>query len=183
MKKYHLVSFVILLTFVLSSCLTAQYKEYKFEMTGKTSGQLTITYKNIISSRLDDEITVQEEAEQDYAELVSDYMEGSMVEDDFPNAKMKSKRLFEEDNKLCGEIIIEFDNIEDINLYKYSKKSPFMFHLPSDETFFDSNGEKAPEFIQLVTWSKKFKTLDLTVEVDDLSSEYISLLDIWKANK
>ena len=183
MKKRYLASFVILLTFVLSSCLTAQYKEYKFEMTGKSSGQLTITYKNIICLRYDDDISVQEEAEQDYAELVSDYMEGTMIEDDFPNAKMKSKRLFEENNQLCGEIVFEFDNIEDINLYKYNKKAPFMFHLPSDEEYFDSNGEKAPEFIQLVTWDKKSKLLELTAIVNEPDEESISLLEVWKANK
>ncbi len=183
MKKRYFISFGVLLTFLLSSCLTAQYKEYKFEMTGKTSGQLTITYKNIFCSHYDDEISVEEEAEQDYSELVSDYLEGTTVEDDFPNAKMISKKLFEENNQLCGQIVLEFDNIEDINLYKYHKKAPFMFHVPSDEDYFDSNGEKAPEFIQLVVWDKKAKVLELTTTINEPDDESLSLLSIWNANK
>ena len=44
MKLRVFISLVALMAILLSSCLTAQYKEYKFEFDGKTSGTLTITH-------------------------------------------------------------------------------------------------------------------------------------------
>ena len=182
MKLRVFISLVALMAILLSSCLTAQYKEYKFEFDGKTSGTLTVTHRNIYSTRYDDEMTVEEEMEEDYQEIMDDYINGTTIEDDYPNAKVVSKKMFEENHELCGEIVLKFDAIEDVNLYKYSKKAPYMFYL--DDDYFDSNGEKGPEYMPVVIWDKKAKVLEVTVELDTPDEEEtISLLNVWKKNK
>ena len=114
--------------------------------------------------------------------MISDYINGEEVIKDYPNAKVKSKRLYEKNNQLWGEVIFEFDNIEDVKLYKYNKKSPFMFHLT--DTYHSSNGKEEPEFIELVTWDKKAKFLELITELDEPEKDKtVSLLKIWKENK
>lgn len=190
MNKIKILIFIILATIVLSGCLTAEYKEYKFEFTGKNSGILTITYRNIISQKDDDELSVREEVQQDYDELINSYILGNSIETEFPDAKIKSKKLFEEDNQLCGEVVLEFDNISDVNLYKYNKKSPFMYSLSSSsymglmiENYFDSNGDLGPSYFPAVIWETKTKILELTTTISTPDQESVSLLNTWKKDK
>jgi len=187
MKIKTLIIFSILIASLFSSCLTAEYKEYKFEFTGKNSGVLTITYRNLISQKDDEELSVKEEVQKDYDELINTYISGTGLETEYPEAKIVSKRLFEENNQLCGEIIMEFDDISDVNLYKFDKKSPYMYNLGSVsymglliENYFDSNGDKGPAYFPIVIWDKKEKNLELTTTITTIDDESVSLLNIWK---
>ena len=183
MKKFSLLSVLLLVLFVLSGCLTSQYKEYKFHFTSKTEGTLTITYVNIYSQIYEDE-DIDSVLNVDYASVVTDYIDGSEVEKDYPEAKVKSKKLFEKNGQLCGEIVLEFKDPADVHLFKYDKKSPWMFNIASDEEFFESNGEKSAEYLPVVFWDRKLKDdFELSTLVREPKDTDRSLLATWKANK
>ena len=183
MKKISLLSVMLLAIFVLSGCLTSQYKEYKFHFTGNNEGTLTITYVNIYSQIYDDE-DIDSVLGVDYSSVVTDYISGEEVEKDYPNAKVISKRLFEKNGQLCGELVLEFKDATDVHLFKYDKKSPWMFYMVSDETFFDSNGEKSADYMPVVFWDRKVKDdLELSTLIREPKDTDRSLLSTWKANK
>jgi hypothetical protein len=190
MKIRTSVVFAVVAALFFSSCLTAEYKEYKFELTGKNSGILTITYRNLISQKDDDELTVREEVQKDYDELINSYINGSSMETEYPEAKILSKKLFEENNQLCAEIVLEFDDISDVNLYKFDKKSPLMLSLGNSaymglmiENFFDSNGDLGPAYFPVVIWDNKEKNLELTTTITTPDEESVSLLNTWKKDE
>ncbi len=123
----------------LSSCLTVEKKEYTFQMKDKNSGTLTIKFINILSMK-DDTTDV---SESDFEELVASYIDGNEIEADFENAFIRGKRLFEEGGVLCGEVVIDFNDLESVGLFRYDQKSPYMFNLGSfldSESFLKSNG-------------------------------------------
>lgn len=173
-----------------TGCLTCEYKEYKFEFTGKNSGTLTIKYKNIISQKDDKELTAREEVESDYRELIDKYILGTSIEEEYPEAKVLSKKLYEENNQLCAEVVLSFEDISNVNIYKIDKKSPFMLNLGSQsymglqiENYFDSNGDLGPAYFPVVMWSSKSKILELTTTITTPDEESISLLNTWKKDE
>jgi len=185
MKFTHLIVMAIVSAILFTGCLTTEYKEYKFEFTGKGSGKLTIKYVNVMSKRDNEEITKKEEIDTDYAELLDKYVNGSEIENAYPNAKLVSKRLFEENYKLCGEVVFEFTDISQVNLYQYDKKSPLMYYLSSlsSEEFYQSNGKIGPDNMPVIFWDKGLKSLTLTTKVTEQNEETTSMLDMWKRNK
>lgn len=186
MRRYSLLILLFSAIVVLSGCLTSQYKEYKFEFKDKNSGTLTITYVDIFAQIYDDE-DVDSVLNADYVEIVEDYLVGTTIETDFPEATVKSKRLFERNYKLCGEVVLEFDDISQVNLVQYDKKSPMLFYIPTgDETIFDTNGEQVLEAMPVVFWDKKmYKTeaLEVTTSISEPEGADESLLSTWKKNK
>ena len=182
MRRYSLLVLLFSAIIVLSGCLTAQYKEYKFDFKDKTSGTLTITYVNVFSQIYDDE-DPDSVLNEDFAELAADYLSGNTVESDFPNAKVVSKRLYEDNYQLCGEIVLEFDDISDVNLFKYDKKGPYQFAIPSDEDYFDTNGDKPADYMPVVFWDKKMTNLEVTTFISEPEDTDKSLLSTWKASK
>lgn len=182
MRRFSLFALVFSAIVVLSGCLTSEYKEYKFEFKDKNSGTLTITYVNIFSEIYENE-DPDSVLNSDYNELASNYMMGTELEDNFPDAKVVSKRLYEKDYQLNGELVLEFNDISQVNLFKYDKKAPYQFYLPSDETFFESNGTKPAEYMPVVFWDRKKTTLELTTSISEMNEYSKSLLSTWKANK
>ena len=181
MKKQVLVWIgVIAAVLFMSGCLTCEKKEYTFEFTGKESGRLTIKYINIMST-MDDTVDISEE---DFSSLLTDYYEGSEVENGFPNATSTSKRLFEENGVLCGEIVFEFSEISMANLYQHKNKGPIMYCLGCNsldsEYFSESNGEYGGDIMPVVFWDSGLKTLTLTTDVTVPDETTVSLLDRWK---
>ena len=80
MKKNRILVVLLFLTgFLLTGCLTSEYKEYKFEFTGKNSGKLTIVYKNIMSLKDNEDLTKDEEIKKDFDELINNYIDGNYV--------------------------------------------------------------------------------------------------------
>lgn len=63
---------------LLSGCLSAQRKSYKITMTGRQSGTCTLTLHNIVSTKDDG----RDVSLKDFAELVTDYVEGDKIEAD-----------------------------------------------------------------------------------------------------
>ena len=162
--------------FLLSSCLTVEKKEYKWELTGPNSGKLTITYINIMSD-MDDSLDVSQE---DFDELLNSYLYGTYIEDHYPMATNIEKRLFARDNQLWGEVIMDFDDLSAVHIYQHEKKGPFMFCVNTaadTETYEGSSGEYGGDYMPVVFWSAKDNTLDLTTLVQEVDESTLSLVE------
>jgi hypothetical protein len=181
MKK-HLLIWIGLISTALffNSCLTCEKKEYSFQFTGKDSGLLTIKYINIMST-MDDTI---DNSEEDFATLMTDYYEGTEIENDFPDAQIVNKRLYEEDGKLCGEIQLEFTGLAMAHLYQHNGKGPLMYCLScysiDSEYYNESNGEFGGDIMPVVFWDPELKSLELKTDVTTPDETTPSLLDKWK---
>jgi hypothetical protein len=184
-NSFFLSATLIFMLTIFSGCLTCETKTYKFELTGKGGGKLTITYYNIFSKSTDEEITPMEEMAADFDELIYDYTEGDKLIADFPNAKMVSRRLFEANGKLNGEVVYEFTNINQAHLFQTTAKGPYMYLLNAMtfETVQSTNGQIGPEYFKMVYWSRKFKNLEFTSSIDAMDESSTSLLEAWKASK
>lgn len=165
-----------LVALVFTGCLTVEKKEYSFQLKDNDSGTLKIKFINIMSMK-DDALDV---SQSDFEELVTNYIEGNEIDLDYDNAIVRSKRLFEEEGLLCGEVIIDFDKLEGVGLFQYDSKSPLMFNVGSfldSETYLTSNGEYGGEVMPVVFWPKSLKTLTLTTYITDPDETTVSLLN------
>ncbi|HCB63545.1 MAG: hypothetical protein A2W93_07360 [Bacteroidetes bacterium GWF2_43_63] len=162
---------VAFLAFLISSCLTVEKKKYKFEITGKNSGKLTITYVNIFS-QMDDSTDV---SEQDFDELINDYINGEKLKESFPMASEVQQRLYEENGQLNGEVTMNFASLEAVRLYQMNKKSPVCFNVGQtidSESFESTNGTYGnSDYMNVVFWSPKTKVFELTTTVNEFSDE------------
>jgi len=186
MKSFKTLFIVFtLVAFLLSGCLTAEYKEYKYELTSKGSGKLTIKYYNIMSKKDSEDLTLSEETDKDYQELLDKYVYGTEIEKDYPDAKVLKKELIEENGKLCAIVVLEFSEPAQAKLYKHDKKSPYMYMIKSlsSETFYQSNGKMGPDFMSVVFWESDAKDLNLTNSITAPDDKTTSLLSKWKASK
>lgn len=167
---------IVLISLLLSGCLTVEKKEYSFQLKDNDSGTLTIKFINIMSMK-DDALDV---SQSDFEELIANYIEGSELEMDYEKALVRSKRLFEENGILCGEVIIDFDDLASVGLFQYDSKSPLMFNVGSfldSETYLKSNGEYGGEVMPVVFWPKSLKTLTLTTYITDPDETTVGLMN------
>ena len=185
MKKMSLFSLLLaVVVFVLSGCLTVEKKIYKFEFTGENSGKLTIDYINIMSI-MDDTLDVSKE---DFDELLSSYIYGDQIEQEYPEASNIEKDLYEENGVLCARVTMEFDDLAAVMLYQYDKNCPYMKNLGGSldtEYYLESNGDYGDENMPVVFWSPELKVLDLITEVTAPDESTVSLLERyneWKGN-
>jgi hypothetical protein len=187
MKKQFLVwTGIIVAVLFMSGCLTCEKKEYTFEFTDKESGRLTIKYINLMST-MDDSTDISEE---DFTSLINDYYEGSEVENEFPEATLISKRLFEENGVLCGEIVLEFSDLAAGHLYQHKGKGPLMYCLGcysiDSEYYSESNGEYGGDVMPVVFWESGLKELTLSTDVTFPDETTVSLLaryNEWQAGQ
>lgn len=179
-----LTSLIILffLALLLSSCLTIEEKEYTFEIKEDGSGSLRIKYINILSMK-DDTATV---TKSDFQELVTNYIEGDQLGQDYPDAVIRSKRIFEEGGVLCGEVIIDFKTLRSVGIYQYDPNCPYMFNINSfldSESFVSSNGDYGGDIMPVVFWPKTLNRLKLSTSITIPDETTISLVDeyrMWK---
>lgn len=164
---------------LFTSCLTIEKKIYTFEMNDNNSGTLTIKYENIMSIK-DDNADV---SEADFDELIADYINGNKIESDYEGVVVKSKRLFEENGMLCGEVIIEFTDLTSVGLFQYDPKGPFMFNIGSffdSESYLSSNGEYGGDVMPVIFWPKNLKTLTLTTLTTSPDESTVSLVNLYR---
>lgn len=183
MKRIFLFLAIGVFAMFLVSCLTVEKKQYTFEFTGKNSGKLTIKYINIMSNV--DSAGYTEI--QDFDELLTSYVNGTKIEEAYPEGANITKRLFVENGVLCGEVVLEFPSLSAARLYQFDKKSPFMFNASSidSETYVESNGTYGGDFMPVVMFPNKLKKLIVTTSVSKPTDEsYVSLLgEYTKYNK
>lgn len=175
------VSFMLILAFVIgfTSCLTVEKKEYTYELKGDNSGKLTIKYINIYSI-MDDG---QDVSTADFSELIDKYINGDQLIQDFPAASNISKRLFEENGQLCGEVTLEFNDLNSARLYQYDQNSPIMMNISTafdSETYLSSNGDYGNDHMPVVFWTKNSKKLIVTTSVSTPDETSVSLVDAYR---
>lgn len=179
-RRFLILIFLFISSLSIQSCLTCEKKEYVFQITGANSGRLTIKYVNIFSSLIDS----AGEVEADYEELISMWLKGEKIERDFPEAKIIKKRLFDENGMLCGEIVLEFDNLLKAGIYRYMNSGPYMFSLSSvnddGENFLQTNGEYGGEKMPVLFWPEDFNTLRFSTKISPSDSTSVSLLSMWE---
>lgn len=183
MKSVKSQFFVFLaLALLITSCLTAEKKEYTFLFTGINSGTLTIKYINIYASSIDSASQVT----GDFNDLQSNYIAGEKIDLDYPGATKIKKRLFEENGQLCAEVTMDFPDLASARLYQYDKKSPIMFCVNTafdTETYLESNGHYGGDYMPVVFFDGESKVLKITTKISEPDSLSVSLLNEWKRNK
>lgn len=151
-------------------------------MKDAKTGTMTIQYINVLSM-MDDTADI---SITDFDELIANYIEGDQIEQDYPDAIIRSKRLYEDGGVLCAEVIIDFNNLQSVGLYQYDAKSPYMFNIGSfleSETYLNSNGEYGGDVMPVVFWPKSLKSFNLTTYVTSPDETTISLLENYNSWK
>lgn len=169
------ISSLTLMAVLFSSCLTVEKKEYTFEFTGENSGILTIRFINIIST-MDDGADV---SESDFDELINTYLNGNELEDEYSLANITSKRLYEENDVLCAEVIIEFPDLASVKLHQFDKNAGYYYALCqclNSESYVESNGTFASPEVPIVMWPAKTKKLQLVTQIAEPDESSVSLL-------
>lgn len=176
-KKILVVVSLLFLAIGFNGCITTQSKQYDITLNGKGGGKAVIKYYNIMGDA--------EAAKDDFKSLISDYYMGSSIEDEFPNATILSKELYQDGEVLSGTVEIEFKDVKDLKLFQYDGNSPIMMYVNSmNETYVESNGTYDENVMPVVFWSKDTKTISLKTNVageiapDDTSK--VSMLAPWK---
>lgn len=185
MKRILLLIIAGVLSLNLAGCLTVETKEYSFKIKKGSSGTGKIKYINIMRSD-DSSATI----ESDYNDLITTYLNGSKPEDELLGVKNVKKRLFEEDNHLCGEITFEFDDITSLKFYKYSDKA-WCYHISSNslglfggnESYFSSNGTFGGENMPVIFWNADEKEFSFKTTVSQNDKKNMSLIEIWRKNE
>lgn len=177
--------FILLAIIGLSSCLTVEKKEYTYQITGANTGKLTIKYINIYSI-MDDGKDV---SQSDFKELLDKYLNGTQAMEDFPAASNIKTRLFEENDQLCGEITLDFNDLNSARLYQYDKECPIMMNISTafdSETYVSSNGEYGNDHMPVVFWpsgSKKLVVTTLVSTPDETSTSMLEEYREWAKSK
>ncbi len=181
MTKNSVVTFAVLFFSVLvfSGCLTTEHKEYRLKIKKDGSGTAVIKHVNILSQKDEG----KDQSFKDFAELVTDYIDGNKLQDDYPDAKIISKKLFEENNQLMGEFEMEFNGIGTFKLYKFDEDSPYMFYVDSfSETYVESNGTYNPDVMPIIFWDKNTTDFYIKTRVTDLTDDtsHVSLVEQYR---
>jgi hypothetical protein len=178
MKKSLSIMIAMLISiFFISGCLLVEKKVFKLTLTGANSGKGSIKYVNILSQKEDG----KDKTMKDFAELISDYLEGDKVKDTYPGIKNVKKRVFEENGVLCGEFTFDFDSLEAFKIYRYDNDSPYMLVMEDmmGEEYAPSNGEYGRINAKIVFWNKKQKEFTWETKMNT-DTNCVSLLDSYK---
>lgn len=174
---------IIFSIIMLSGCLTVEKKDYKYEILKDGKVRLTINYYNIVSQD-DDEMNV---SFKDFGELVTDYLEGNKILDNYPGATIVSKELFEKDGTLCAKAVLEFPDLESAKIKQYKGKGPLMYYMGAfSETFESSNGENGGDNFPVIFWDEDKKELTFsTIVTADVTSArpLLGHYKTWKENQ
>ena len=182
-KKITNILCIVTLTF-LAGCLGVEKKEYSFKLKDGQSGTATIKYINIFSTD-DNEKDV---SFKDFGELVSDYLEGNKIEQDYSGIRDVKKRLFIENNTLCGEITFAFDSLSHVKMFRY-EDGPYMFYVNSgsspSEKFETSNDTFGGEKMPVIFWNKNTKDFQFrTLVTEDVTGKrsFVKLYKMWQSS-
>lgn len=184
MKRIIPILFLGFLVVYFQGCLTIESKEYSFKLGKEKSGSGSIKFINIMSEINDSNSTV----ESDYNELIESYLKGEKLKEDLAGVKNMRKKLFEEDNQLCGEVSFDFDDITKLKFYKYKDSGPWCYYLSvfsmgllgGTESYFSSNGTYAGENMPIIFWDGNQKEFMFKTSFKSPGKTATSLLNMWK---
>jgi hypothetical protein len=149
MKLIPFLVFGTLLFF--SGCLSVKQKEYHIRLRTDHSGDATIKFIDI-ASETDDSVDVSRD---DFRQLIEFYLEGTGIEMEHSGFRNVTKRLFEDDGVLSGEIHFTFDSLAALRLFKYDSRSPLMYFTGGElasEWILETNGKYGGETMPVVFW-------------------------------
>lgn len=191
-KSLSFVTLIAAVAILFTGCLTCEKKEFTYQLNKDGSVNLTIKYYNLMSSfsggseeseeSEEGAETAESTLEADFEDLMSNYVNGSSPESEYTNAVVETKRLFEENGTLCGEIRMKFASASDAKLFVDAKRKLILkdFCSSYSETLSVTNGSydgSSP----FVIWDTKAKTLTYTTSVSSAYTEgNTSLLSRWK---
>ena len=173
MKNYIIV-FIGFFLILFTGCLTVEKKEYIIELTDGTSGTLTVNYYNIMSQPDDG----KDVSLEDFGILVDDYLNGDKVNENFPNTTIISKELFEANGMLCGKVVLKFNALKDVKLYRHHEKGPYMWNIfkSFSETLETTDGEYDKDKFSAVFWSENTKIFKISTIANENVEKNVSLL-------
>jgi len=191
-----IAAFIMLaaVAFLLGGCLGVEKKEYRFTLNPDGSGSGVIRYVNVVS--LDDNSGTEQAKDvsfKDFAELVSDYLEGAKFEDDHPYLKVTGKRLLEENGVLVGEVTFAFASLDSVGFFRRAQCDccPVLYFNKTesgDETVTETNGRlvegvASSPFIEWEGGAREFTFK--TTALSDLSGtrSMVDYYRTWKVKK
>lgn len=139
-RLFSTAALLMTLAMLCSGCLVAEKKEYRFTLNPDGSGSGTIKFVNIVSQ--DDE--EKDVSFKDFAELVTDYLEGTKWEGENEHFTVTNKKLFEANGVLVGEVSFTFTdwNAAGFLLTNKCECCPALYHFEgmNNENYASSNG-------------------------------------------
>ncbi len=171
MKRLALAALALL---VSTGCLEVEKVTYSFdlaEMTGE------IVYTGIRSDSADN-------VEEDYAQLMNEFVNGTKLEAENPGWNVQSKELYEADGKLNGKVSIKFREPSNLGIYKHDKKAPYIY-CNKDQTVMSTNGTNIQDVLAgCVAWDRKATKLEVTLaNTGGFQQSPVSLLETWKVSQ
>ena len=191
MKLSHVLVFASVLVglLLMTGCIAVEKKEYRFKLNADGTGEGTIRYVNILSG--DD--NGKDVSFKDFAELVTDYLQGTKFEDDYPALHVTAKKLAEENGQLVGIVDFTFTSLDSVGFLRHAKCDccPVQYFINTDkgkETVTETNGQivTAVSPSPFIEWEPKTHDLTLkTTLMDDTtgSRSMITYYRSWKGKK
>ncbi len=175
---------ILLATFLsltAAGCLTVERKEITFWVKPDGSGNGRLVFRGIGSVQengTDNTLT-------DYTHLVNTYFKGKELEERYPAYSDFKKRIYEENGKLVGEVTFRFSHYEDVGLYRYQDRGPWMYHIGYRSEFvveqFDtSNGTAATELMPVLFWPENTTEFRISSHFDGSDLSVRPLLPLYK---
>ncbi|MCF7857956.1 MAG: hypothetical protein K9N07_01325 [Candidatus Cloacimonetes bacterium] len=183
-KKNNLgILLLLLISFMLSGCLTAEFKEYVFRINPDGSGNGSIEFINIVSAESEGE----DASPEDFEDLISSYIQGNTFETNNPGLEVTSKKIYRAYGVLNGKVEFTFKDFQKIGFYHYqrSKQAPIMFYLGSlSEIYYESNGEyiggeEEKYEIPMLVWAPGTSEFTFTTQLQNDMTNTHSLLDSY----
>ena len=172
--KNYIIVFIGFFLILFTGCLTVDKKEYIIELTDGTSGTLTVKYYNIMSQPDDG----KDVSLEDFGILVDDYLNGDKVNENFPNTTIISKELFEANGMLCGKVVLKFNTLKYVKLYRHHVKGPYMWNIFNSfsEKVETTNGEYDEDKFSAIFWSENTKIFKISTIANENVEKNVSLL-------
>lgn len=175
---------VLLAAFFATGCIVAEKKEYSFKVNADGSGSGSIKFINLLSSDDDD----KDVSFKDFAELVTDYVEGTKWEDENQAFRVTDKKLYEENGMLVGEVKFTFTAWDSVGFLRTANCDccPVLYYLDtSSETFESSNGTHLGEGgkLPLVSFDGKAKEFRIATVMSNSIDDTHPLLPHYKGWK
>lgn len=164
-----------LLLLVGTGCLEVDRIVYTFDAKTLTG---EILYVGIHSDSADN-------VDEDYKELMDEFVNGNKLESENPGFNIQSKELFEQDGKLVGRVRLGFRNLEKVGIYQHDKKSPYIYCDSDDKLVLTTNGTQVQDVLKgCVVWDRKVRTFEMALgDSSGVSDDAVSLLDRWKVEQ
>ncbi|HEY3293887.1 MAG TPA: hypothetical protein VGL38_00460 [bacterium] len=178
------VSLLLGLCLLLAGCISVEKKEYHFKLNGDGTGTGTIRFVNILSTDNDG----KDVSFKDFAELVTDYLNGTKFEEDYPAFHVTGKKLLEERGQLVGEVTFTFTSLDSAGFLQSAKCDccPVIYFInteKSTETVSESSGKVitgvAPS--PFIEWEPKTRDFALKTTLMEDTSNSRSMLEHYRS--